>query len=130
MLGVPALAAIAVFVGAYVLFVFRERHQLLIAGVAALAVMGLGLVSVSSLLPTGWSGRGGVVEWDTLGLLLGLFLFAGTLRELGLFRRIARRLARRLRRHARGRARECRGAEHSRHCLVSTKAAGGGPRLL
>ena len=96
MLGVPALAAIAVFVGAYVLFVFRERHQLLIAGVAALAVMGLGLVSVSSLLPTGWSGRGGVVEWDTLGLLLGLFLFAGTLRELGLFRRIARRLARRL----------------------------------
>jgi Na+/H+ antiporter NhaD/arsenite permease-like protein len=96
MLGAPAYAAIAVFVAAYVLFVVRERHQLLISGAAALAVLGLGLVSVSSLLPTGWSGRGGVVEWDTLGLLLGLFLFAGTLRELGLFRRIARRLAQRL----------------------------------
>ncbi|MCI4325908.1 MAG: hypothetical protein L3K00_08555 [Thermoplasmata archaeon] len=97
MLAAPAVVAIVVFVAAYVLFVFRERHQLLIAGVAALSVIGLGLVSLSSLLPTGWSGRGGVVEWDTLGLLVGLFLFAGTLRELGLFRRIARRLAARLR---------------------------------
>lgn len=96
MLGAPAVAAIAVFVGAYVLFVLRGRHQLLIAGAAALVALGLGLVSVSSLFPSGWSGRGGVVDWDTMGLLVGLFLFAGTLREVGLFRRIARRLARQL----------------------------------
>jgi Na+/H+ antiporter NhaD/arsenite permease-like protein len=97
MLDAASLAAIAVFVVAYVLFVLRERHQLLIAGVAALVVLGVGLVSFSSLFPTGWSGRGGVIEWNTLGLLFGLFLFAGTLRELGLFRRIALRLADRLR---------------------------------
>jgi Na+/H+ antiporter NhaD/arsenite permease-like protein len=93
MLDAAALLAIGVFGGAYVLFVLRDRHQLVIAAGAALAVLGLGLVSFSSLLPTGWSGRGGVVDWDTLGLLLGLFLFAGTLRELGLFRRLALRLA-------------------------------------
>jgi Na+/H+ antiporter NhaD/arsenite permease-like protein len=97
MLGAPAFAAIAVFLAAYVLFVLRERHQLLIAGVAALVLLGVGLVSFASLFPTSWSGRGGVVEWNTLGLLFGLFLFAGTLRELGLFRRIALRLADRLR---------------------------------
>lgn len=92
-----ALAAVALFGGAYALFVIRERWQLAIAGVAAAIAVVAGLVSVASLLPNGWSGQGGVLEWNTLGLLVGLFLFAALLRELGLFRWIAERLEARFR---------------------------------
>jgi len=97
MIDARAAAALALFVGAYVLFVVRERYQLPVAVLAALVVVGLGLVSVGSLLPNGWSGQGGVLEWNTLGLLVGLFLFAALLRELGLFRWIAEHLELRFR---------------------------------
>ena len=92
-----ATAAVAIFAGAYVLFVVRERYQLPIAALAALVVVGLGLVSLASLRPSGWSGSGGILEWNTLGLLVGLFLFSALLREVGLFRWLADRIESRFR---------------------------------
>ncbi len=88
-------AAIGLFVAAYALFAVRERWRVPVGAAAALAALGTGLVPVASLRPTSFNGQGGVVEWNSIGLLVGLFLFAGLLHELGVFRYAALRLARR-----------------------------------
>ncbi|MCI4350017.1 MAG: anion permease [Thermoplasmata archaeon] len=93
MVSLALVAAVAVFALAYLLFTFRERHRLLIAAVAAGGVVVVGLVPFGRLLPTGVSGQGSVVEWNTLALLLALFLFAALLEEVGLFRWLAEEIA-------------------------------------
>ncbi|MCI4319601.1 MAG: anion permease [Thermoplasmata archaeon] len=93
MVSIAIVAAVVIFAGAYALFVVRERHRLLIAGVAALAVVLLGLVPWARLAPTSLSGQGSVVEWNTLAVLFALFLFAGLLEEVGLFRWLAEEIA-------------------------------------
>ena len=97
MVALDLVAAVAVFVGAYALFALRERRRLLVAGLAAGLVLLLGLVPPRELLPTSWSGQGSVIEWNTLALLLALFLFGGLLEEVGLFRWLAERIAARSR---------------------------------
>ncbi|MCI4330291.1 MAG: hypothetical protein L3K19_00380 [Thermoplasmata archaeon] len=86
-------AALALFVSAYALFAVREHWRVPVGAVAAAIALGSGLVPLSSLRPTSFSGQGGVVEWNSIGLLVGLFLFAGLLHELGVFRYAALRIA-------------------------------------
>lgn len=93
MLGVDAVAALAIFVVAYVLFALLERHRTVVAGLAAGSVLAAGLVAPARLLPSGYAAGGSVIEWNTLGLLVGLFLFAAVLGRLGLFGAVAERLA-------------------------------------
>jgi Na+/H+ antiporter NhaD/arsenite permease-like protein len=97
MLGLPGIIAFAIFGVAYVLFAIWERHRLLVAGAAAGGVLLLGLLPLDRLAPTGWNGQGGAIEWNTMGLLVGLFLFAGLLHEVGFFDLLARDLAGRTR---------------------------------
>lgn len=95
MVGWDGFAALGLFAGAYVLFAVRERWRLAIAGGAAIVAVAGGLVPLASLPPRGFSAGGSPIEWNTLGLLLGLFLFSLLLRETGFFRWVANRLVRR-----------------------------------
>jgi Na+/H+ antiporter NhaD/arsenite permease-like protein len=89
MLAPAALAALAIFAVAYALFAARETWRTPIAGVAAALVLAVGLVPVSALRPTGFAARGSVIEWNTLALLAGLFVFTGVLGALGFYRAAA-----------------------------------------
>jgi Na+/H+ antiporter NhaD/arsenite permease-like protein len=89
MFDVRAAAALAIFGGTYALFAVFERRRLLISGLGAALVVATGLVPVSALVPSGLALSDSVVEWNTLALLLGLFLFAALLRALGFFRAAA-----------------------------------------
>ncbi len=95
MLTVGQVLALLVFLGAYVLFALRERYRVLVAGVGAALLLATGVVPIGRLLPTGFAGDGSLIEWNTLGLLAGLFLFAGLLAEVGFLRWAADRLTRR-----------------------------------
>jgi Na+/H+ antiporter NhaD/arsenite permease-like protein len=92
MFATPALAALALFVVAYALFAAFERYRLAIAAAGAAALLLVGLVPAHDLLPSGWNGQGGVVEWNTLALLAGLLLFSGLLGALGFFRWVSLKL--------------------------------------
>lgn len=110
-----AALALAIFVVAYFLFATREEQRTLVAAVAAALGLLVSLVSVGvwTLSSATVSSAGcalfgyapsdspwhlctssGVVEWDTMGLLLGLFLLAALLQRLQVFRYLALRLAR------------------------------------
>lgn len=93
MLPYAAAIAVAVFVGAYVLFAVAERWRLLVAAGGAALLLATGIVPLGGLVPTGPGLEGSYVEWNTLGLLAGLFLFAGLLTETGLLKRAALALA-------------------------------------
>ena len=86
MFSAVALAALGLFVVAYALFALFERYRVAIAAAGAGVLLLLGWVPWHALLPTGWNGQGGVVEWNTLALLAGLLLFSGLLGALGFFR--------------------------------------------
>ncbi|MCI4373140.1 MAG: hypothetical protein L3K02_05810 [Thermoplasmata archaeon] len=88
-------AATAIVVVTYVLVVWKERYRLLLAAGGAAVMLGSGLVPISALWPTGWDGQGGLLQWNTLALLLGLFVFATLLSLLGFFRWAGFRLAQR-----------------------------------
>jgi Na+/H+ antiporter NhaD/arsenite permease-like protein len=113
-LGWAGYAAIAVFAGAYVLFALREERKAWVAAAGAILGLAIALVALPSsvLAHPNWGAGAcalfgyapsgspwhlcaapGVVEWDTLGLLLGLFLLAGLLDRLQVFRWVALRLA-------------------------------------
>lgn len=92
-------ASIVLFAAAIALVALYERYRVVILAVGALIAVGVGLVSFSSLAPTSWAGTGSVIEWNSLGLIIGLFLFAGLFGVLGLPRWAALRLARALRGH-------------------------------
>jgi len=87
-----AWAALALFLVAYALFALFERYRLAVAAVAAAFLLVVGWVPWSDLLPTGWSGKSVVVEWNTVALLAGLLLFSGLLGSLGFFRWVSYRL--------------------------------------
>ena len=95
MLALEAWAALGLFVVAYALFALFERYRLATAAVAAAFLLVAGWVPWSDLLPTGWNGKGGVVEWNTIALLAGLLLFSGLLGALGFFRWVSYRLIQR-----------------------------------
>ncbi len=104
-----AAAAGGLFVGAYVFFAWKEGIKTWVAAVAGLSGMGVGILA--GLLPLssggfcdvfgyrpaespwGFCAHNGFVEWDTLGLLLGLFMLATLLNDRGVFRYLALRLA-------------------------------------
>lgn len=111
-----AFAAIGVFIVAYGLFAWREDDKTWVAAGAALVglLVSLAAVGVPSLGPGaigsgacalfGYAPSGspwhlcpaqGFVEWDTLGLLFGLFLLAALLNRLKVFQYVAIRLAER-----------------------------------
>ena len=98
-IGWEGAIAIVVLGATYALIVWREPHRLLIAGLGAAVVLILGLVPIGALAPTSIDGEGSVVSWNTLALLLGLFLLTGLLSVLGVFRYLAAELVR----HSRGR---------------------------
>ena len=93
------IASIVVFAGALTLVALFERYRVVIVAVGAALALALGLVSVGSLLPTGWDASSSVVGWNTLGLLAGLFLLSALFGALGLPRWAALHLARGLRGH-------------------------------
>ncbi len=100
---------LALFALAYVLFALREERKTLVAGVLGAAAIGISLVG--GLIPLSGAGAceifgyhppgspwsvcsvSGFVEWDTLGLLVGLFILAAVLSQLEFFRYLAIRLA-------------------------------------
>lgn len=109
-------AAIGTFVAAYVLFAWKEEQRTWIAAVAALvglgfslaaigtsningSALGLGACTLFGYVPIGspWHicDLEGFIEWDTLGLLVGLFLLAALLNRLKVFQYLAIRLAQR-----------------------------------
>ncbi len=101
---------LALFALAYVLFALREEKKTLVAGVLGGIAIGLSLLGgfiplspggaceIFGYHPIGspWSvcSINGFVEWDTLGLLVGLFILAAVLSQLDFFRYVAIRLAR------------------------------------
>jgi Na+/H+ antiporter NhaD/arsenite permease-like protein len=87
-----AWAALGLFVVAYALFAVFERYRIAAAAAAAAFLLLAGWVPWPDLLPTGWNGKGGVVEWNTVALLAGLLLFSGLLGSLGFFRWVSYRL--------------------------------------
>lgn len=90
-----AIAALGLFVVAYALFAFFERYRLAVAAAGAAILLLVGWVPWHDLLPTGWNGEGGVIEWNTVALLAGLLLFSGLLGALGFFRWVSYRLIKR-----------------------------------
>jgi Na+/H+ antiporter NhaD/arsenite permease-like protein len=87
-----AVAALALFVIAYGLFAVFERYRVAIAAAGAAILLAVGWVTWTDLEPTGWSGSGGVIEWNAVALLAGLLLFSGLLGALGFFRWVSFRL--------------------------------------
>jgi Na+/H+ antiporter NhaD/arsenite permease-like protein len=79
-------ASVIIFVGLYIVLATERWHRAVVALLAALVVVALGL------LPAGAAVR--AVDWNTLGLLLGLMLLVTTLEEAGLFLVLARSLRR------------------------------------
>lgn len=109
-------AAIGTFIAAYVLFAWKEEHRTWIAAGAALLGLGFSLAAIGTsglnggslalgactlfgYVPIGspWHicNLEGFIEWDTLGLLVGLFLLAALLNRLKVFQYLAIRLAER-----------------------------------
>ncbi|MDE1820479.1 MAG: hypothetical protein KGJ23_11595 [Euryarchaeota archaeon] len=106
-------AAIGIFIAAYILFAWKEEKKTWVA--AGCSLLGLGVVAVASMQGVALSASlsactlfgyyphgspwhlcgapGGFIEWDTLGLLLGLFLLAALLNRLKVFQYVAIRLA-------------------------------------
>jgi Na+/H+ antiporter NhaD/arsenite permease-like protein len=93
------VASILVFAGTLALVALFERYRVLVVAIGAALVLALGLVSLSSLPPSGWAATSSVIQWNTLGLIAGLFLFSALFGALGLPRWAALRLARGLRGH-------------------------------
>ncbi len=101
---------LGLFALAYILFAFREEKKTLVAG--ALGSLAIGVSLLGGVIPLGPAGAceifgyhppgspwsicsvSGFVEWDTLGLLVGLFILAAVLSQLDFFRYVAIRLAR------------------------------------
>ncbi len=96
MVGAPAVAATAVFLGAIALTVVWENYRVPIVGAGAAIAVGVGLVPTGALVPQGWGAGGSVVEWNALALLTGLILFGALFGALGLTRAAALTLAFRL----------------------------------
>jgi Na+/H+ antiporter NhaD/arsenite permease-like protein len=90
-------AAIAVVAATLVLVAWREQYRLAWAAGAGALLLLVGLVPWSALPPTNLSGNGGILQWNTLALLLGLFVFATLLGLLGFFEWTGRLLAHRTR---------------------------------
>ncbi len=93
------VASIVIFAGAIALVALFERYRVAVVAGGAALVLALGLVSLSSLPPSGWAATSSVIQWNTLGLIAGLFLFSALFGALGLPRWAALRLARGLRGH-------------------------------
>lgn len=93
------VASVVIFAGALALVAIFERYRVLVVAVAAAVIVGLGLVSLPNLAPSGWGGVGSVIQWNTLALIAGLFLFSALFGALALPRWAALKLARALRGH-------------------------------
>jgi len=93
------VASIVVFAGALTLVALFERYRVWIVAAGAALSLALGLVSLSSLPPSGWAATSSVIQWNTLALLAGLFLLAALFGALGISRWAALKLAGGLRGH-------------------------------
>ncbi|MGD0718506.1 MAG: SLC13 family permease [Thermoplasmata archaeon] len=89
MLEPAAWGAIVVFAVALLLVARWERYRAAFALGGAALVVAIGWVPISSLVPTTASGTAAVIDWNTLGLIVGVLLFAALLGTLGLFRAAA-----------------------------------------
>jgi len=90
-----AIGALVLFFVAYALYAVFERFRVAIAAVGAGILLLVGWVPLHDLVPTGWNGQGGVIEWNTIALLAGLLLFSGLLGALGFFRWVSYSLLKR-----------------------------------
>jgi Na+/H+ antiporter NhaD/arsenite permease-like protein len=90
-----AWGAIAVFAIVLWLVARWERYRAAFVLGGAVAVIAVGWVPLPSLIPSGFGGNAGAIDWNTLGLLTGVLLFAALLGALGLFRAAAYAIARR-----------------------------------
>jgi len=92
MFDAAAVAALTLFVVAYALFAVFERCRVAVAAAGTAILLLVGWVPFGDLAPSGWSGSGGVIEWNAVALLAGLLLFSGLLGALGFFRWVSYRL--------------------------------------
>ena len=99
-MGTPGFVpSIILFAAVLLLVALFERYRVLVGAAGAAVAVASGLVSVTSLVPSGWAATGSVIEWNTMALLAGLFLISALFGSLGLPRWAALRLARLLRGH-------------------------------
>ncbi|MFZ0700092.1 MAG: SLC13 family permease [Thermoplasmata archaeon] len=93
MVEAAAWGAIAVFALALLLVARWERYRAGFVLGAAVVVIAVGWVPLASLVPSGTGGSAAAVDWNTLGLIIGVLLFAALLGALGLFRAAAYAIA-------------------------------------
>lgn len=83
--GLAELAAIAIFVGVYVLVATERVHRVAAALGGAGLVLGLGIIDSEQAF---YSRRTGI-DWDVILLLLGMMLVVGVIRRTGAFEYLA-----------------------------------------
>ncbi len=84
-----AWAAVAVFVGVYVLVATERIHRVAAALGGAALVLGLGIVGSEEAFYSPETG----IDWDVIFLLLGMMLVVGVIRRTGVFEYLAIRSA-------------------------------------
>ncbi|HQZ86400.1 MAG TPA: ArsB/NhaD family transporter [Actinomycetota bacterium] len=85
----PAWAAVAVFVGAYVLIATERIHRVAAALGGAALVLGLGIIDSEEAFYSHETG----IDWDVIFLLLGMMLVVGVMKRTGVFEYLAIRSA-------------------------------------
>jgi Na+/H+ antiporter NhaD/arsenite permease-like protein len=84
-----AWAAVAVFVGAYVLIATERIHRVAAALGGAALVLGLGIIDSEEAFYSHETG----IDWDVIFLLLGMMLVVGVMKRTGVFEYLAIRSA-------------------------------------
>jgi Na+/H+ antiporter NhaD/arsenite permease-like protein len=84
-----AWAAVAIFVGVYVLVATERIHRVAAALGGAALVLGLGIVGSDEAFYSAETG----IDWDVIFLLLGMMLVVGVIRRTGVFEYLAIRSA-------------------------------------
>src|SRR5881397_3305322 len=77
---------IGIFVGTYLLILSDRFHKPSAAVLGATLMVGTGVLSETDLVSA--------INWTALGVLLGMFIIASSLREAGFFQWMGLRLAR------------------------------------
>src|SRR5437899_10904300 len=77
---------IGVFIGTYILILSDKFHKPSAAVLGATLMVGTGVLSETDLVSA--------INWTALGVLLGMFIIASSLREAGFFQWMGLRLAR------------------------------------
>src|SRR4051794_7021060 len=78
-------AAIAVFIGAYVLIISEKIHRVAVALGGAGLMLALGATDGSAAFYSHDSG----IDWNVIFLLLGMMVIVGVLKKTGMFEYIA-----------------------------------------